>query len=56
MSLQGNLTVVLIQKQKLLIPTRPDQSVYLVWKASEEAHVVKPLHLVHAHQAVSEDR
>ena len=49
--LQGNLTVVLIQKLKLQIPLGPDQPVYLVWKASEEAHLVKSL--VHAHHAVS---
>ena len=42
--LQGNLTIV-------LIPTAPDQPVYLVWKASEEAYVIKLL--VHAHQVIS---
>lgn len=49
--LQGNLTVVLIKKWKLLICLGPDQLVYLVWKASEEALLVKPL--VHVHQVVS---
>ena len=43
--LQGNLSVV-------LMPPGPDQPFYLVWKASKEAHLVKPL--VHAHQVVSD--
>lgn len=43
--------VVLIQKWKLLIPLSPDQSVYLVWKASGKALLIKPL--VHAHQVLS---
>ena len=42
---------VLVQKLKRLIPLGPGQSVYLVWKASEEAHLVKPL--VHAHRVLS---
>jgi hypothetical protein len=50
--LQGNLTVVLIQKLKLQIPVGPDQPILLVWKASEEAYLVKPL--IYAHQVVSE--
>lgn len=41
--LKGNLTVVLIL-------VGPDQPVFLVWKASEETHLVKPL--VHALQVV----
>lgn len=51
--LQGIRTVVQIHKWKLLVPPDPDQPVYLVWEASEETHLFKPL-LVHAHQTVSE--
>lgn len=42
--LQGNQSVV-------LMPPGPDQPFYLVWKASKEAQLVKPL--VRAHQVVS---
>lgn len=34
-----DLTVVLTQKQKLLIPLGPAQPVYLFWKVSEEAYL-----------------
>jgi hypothetical protein len=46
--LKGNLTDVLIQELKILIPLGPDPPTYFIWKTPEEANLVTP-NLVHAH-------
>ena len=40
--LKGNLTDVLIQELKILIPLGPDPPTYFIWKTPEEANLVKP--------------